>query len=73
MRNDEQAHSIISALLKDLLFIVDLDSMVDCTAYSMRLFQVVQPDTNKISQIPICTILFLDFDKTLLQSNYPYP
>jgi len=48
-RNGEQAHSIITSRLEALLFIVDLDSMVDCSAYLMRLFQAIQPDTNKIN------------------------
>lgn len=49
-RNDEQAHSIISKRLEALLFIVDLDELVECSAYLMRSFKAIQRDTNKINE-----------------------
>lgn len=54
VRNDEQAHSIISKRLEDLLFIVDLDEMVERSAYLMRSFKAIQRDTNKINEYKKC-------------------
>ncbi|MER2153222.1 MAG: hypothetical protein ABS917_03495 [Solibacillus sp.] len=48
--NDEQAHGIISKHLEGLLFIVDLDSMVECSAYLLRSFKAIQRDTNKVNE-----------------------
>ena len=35
--------------MEALLFIVDLDEMVDCSAYLMRSFKAIQRDINKIN------------------------
>lgn len=48
--NDEQTHAIISSRLEALLFIVDLDSMVDCPPYLKRSFKAIQHDMNKINE-----------------------
>lgn len=48
--NDEQAHAIISSRLEALLFIVDLDEMVGCSAMLMRSFKAIQRDINKINE-----------------------
>lgn len=49
-RNDEQAHSIITSRLEALLFIVDLDEVVECSAYLKRSFKAIQRDTNKVNE-----------------------
>ncbi|WP_375199776.1 hypothetical protein [Bacillus sp. RS11] len=48
--NDEQTHTIISSRLEALLFIVDLDEMVGCSAMLMRSFKAIQRDINKINE-----------------------
>lgn len=48
--NDEQAHGVISKRLEALLFIVDLDSMVECSAYLLRSFKAIQRDSNKMNE-----------------------
>lgn len=48
--NGEQAHSFITQRLEALMFIVDLDSMVDCPAYLKRSFKAIQRNTNKINE-----------------------
>lgn len=48
--NSEQVHSVISKRLEALLFIVDLDEIIDCSAYLMRSFKAIQRDTNKINE-----------------------
>lgn len=49
-RNDEQAHSVNTSRLEALLFIVDLDEMVECSAYLKRSFKAIQRDSNKINE-----------------------
>ena len=44
------AHNIITNQLEALLFIVDLDELVECSAYLMRSFKAIQRDTNKINE-----------------------
>ena len=48
--NDEQAHSTLTSRLEALLFIVDLDSMVECSAMLMRSFKAIQKNVNKINE-----------------------
>lgn len=48
--NSEQAQGVISNRLEALLFIVDLDEMVECSAYLKRSFRAIQRDSNKLNE-----------------------
>lgn len=49
-RNDEQAHSMITNRLEAILFIVDQDEVIECSACLMRSFKAIQHDMNKINE-----------------------